>query len=47
MHKDIVYVPKYGEIRKMVLNEMHNIPYAGNLGYQKIVEDMRKQYYWP
>ena len=43
MHKDRFYVPKYGDIRKMVLKEMHNVPCVGNLGYQKIVAVVRKQ----
>ena len=47
MHKDKVYVPKSRELRKMVLKEMHNVPYVGRLGYQNTIVSMRKQYYWP
>ena len=47
MHKDRVYVPDFGDIRKMVLKEMHNVPYARHSDYQKIVAAVRKQYYWP
>ena len=46
MHKDRVYVPNLGDIRKMVLKETHDVPYVGHSGYQKIVAAVRKQYYW-
>ena len=45
MHKDRVYVPDVVDIRKMVLKEMHDVPYVGHSGYQKIVAAVRKQYY--
>ena len=32
LRKNKVYVPKIGDIRNMVLKEMHNVPYAGHLG---------------
>ena len=35
MHKDRVYVPAVGDIRKMVLKEMHDVPYGGHLCYKK------------
>ena len=43
MHKDRVYVPNLGDIRKMVLKETHDVPYLGHPGYQKKVEAVRKQ----
>jgi hypothetical protein len=33
MHKNRVYVPNSQELRKLVLKEMHNVPYIGHLGY--------------
>ena len=47
MHKDKVYVPNSGDIRKMVLKEMHNVSYVGHLGYLKTITTIRKWYYWP
>ena len=47
MHRDRVYVPHVGDIRKVVMKETHDVPYVGHLGYQKIVAAVRKQYYWP
>ena len=46
MHRDRVYVPDVGDIRKMVLKETHDVPYVGHLSYQKIVATVRKQHYW-
>jgi hypothetical protein len=31
----------------MILREMHNVPYAGHLGYQKTIAVVKSQYYWP
>ena len=42
MHIDRVYVPDVGDIRKMVLKETHDVPYAGHSCYLKIVAEVRK-----
>jgi hypothetical protein len=42
-----LYVPNSHELRSMILNEMHNVPYVGNPGYQKTVVAVKSQYYWP
>jgi hypothetical protein len=42
-----IYVPNSQELRNLVLKEMHNVPYVGHLGYQKIITDVRGQYFWP
>jgi hypothetical protein len=47
LYKNIVYVPNYLELRSAILNEMHNLPYAGYLGYQKTISAVKSQYYWP
>ena len=47
MHIDRVYVSDVGDIRKMVLKEMHDVPSDGHSVYQKIAAAIRKQYYWP
>jgi hypothetical protein len=33
MHKNRIYVPSFGEPRYLVLKEVHDVPYAGHLGY--------------
>jgi hypothetical protein len=45
MHKTQVYAPNSYELRKVVLKEMHNVPYARHLGYQKIIVIVRSQYF--
>ena len=45
--KDRFYVPNSKNIRRMVLKEMHNVPYVGLLGCQKTIETSKKEYYWP
>jgi hypothetical protein len=30
MHKNRIYVPSSGELRNLVLKEMHNVPYVGH-----------------
>jgi hypothetical protein len=47
MYMGIVYVPNSSELKKLILKEMHNVPYAGHLGYQKTIATVKKQYYWP
>ena len=37
MHKNRVYVPNFVELRKLVMNEMHKVPYAGHPKYQKTI----------
>jgi hypothetical protein len=46
MHKNRVYVPNSYELRKLVLKEMHNVPYVGHPGYQKTIAVVRSQYFW-
>jgi hypothetical protein len=37
----------YGELRNLVLKEMHDVPYAGHPGYQKMITAVRSQFFWP
>jgi len=46
LYKYRVYVPYSMELRSAILEEMHNVPYAGHLGYQNIVSIAKSQYYW-
>jgi hypothetical protein len=47
MHKNRIYVPSSGELRNLVLKEMHDVPYAGHPGYQKTITAVRSQFFWP
>ena len=42
MHINKFYVHDSCEIRKLILNEMHNVPYAKHKGYQKALAKVRK-----
>ena len=45
MHKTQVYAPNSYELRKVVLKEMHNVPYNGHLGFHKTIAIVRSQYF--
>jgi hypothetical protein len=47
LYRNQIYVPNYHELRSIILKEMHNVPYAGHLGYQKTVAAVKIQYNWP
>jgi hypothetical protein len=47
MHKNRIYVPSSKELRNLVLKEMHNVPYARHLDYQKKITTVRSQFFWP
>jgi hypothetical protein len=46
MHKNRIYVPSSGELRNLVLKEMHDVPYAGHPSYQKTIIAVRNQFFW-
>jgi hypothetical protein len=47
MHKNRIYVPSSRELRNLVLKEMHDVPYVGHPGYQKMITTVRSQFFWP
>ena len=47
MHKNIIYVPSFGELRNLVLKEMHNVPYARHPGNHKTIVAVRIQFFRP
>jgi hypothetical protein len=46
-YKGIIYVPNSRELNNLILGEMHNVPYVGHRSYQKTIEAIKSQYYWP
>jgi hypothetical protein len=46
MYRGRIYVLNYNELKNMILKEMHNVPYDGHPGYQKIIVAFKSQYYW-
>jgi hypothetical protein len=47
LYKNKIYVPNVQDLKHMILHEMHNVPYAGHPGYQKIVAAVKSHYFWP
>ena len=42
-----IYVLAKSELKKIIIQEMHNVPYAGHPQYQKTLTAFKKQFYWP
>ncbi|XP_071688901.1 uncharacterized protein [Rutidosis leptorrhynchoides] len=42
-----LWVPKYGELRKLVLDEVHKTRYSIHLGTGKMYHDIKEFYWWP
>lgn len=42
-----MYILEGGELRKLILHEVHNTPYLGHPGITKMVADLRSLYFWP
>jgi len=45
--KNRLYVPKYNEVKLLILDELHKKPYFGYLGYHKLITMLRNKFYWP
>jgi hypothetical protein len=45
LHKKKKIVPNVQDLKHMILHEMHNVPYAGHPGYQKIVATVKSHYF--
>ena len=42
-----MYIPEAEEIKLLILNELHKMPYSWHPGYQKLITMLRKEFYWP
>jgi hypothetical protein len=42
MYSGRVYVLDYHELKNILLKEIPNVPYVGNLGYQKTIAIVKK-----
>jgi hypothetical protein len=47
LYKIKIYVPNVQELKLVILNEMHNVPYVGHPRYHKPVEVVKSHYFWP
>ena len=46
-YKGRIYIPNIEYLRRVAMDEIHQAPYFGHLGYQKTIATARKQYFWP
>jgi hypothetical protein len=46
LYKNIILVPNVLCLKQMILQEMHNVPYAGHPRYQKTVAAVKSHYFW-
>ena len=46
-YKNIIYIPNIEDLRRFAMDEIHQPPYSGHPGYQKMIATTRKQYFWP
>jgi hypothetical protein len=49
LYKNRIFVPNVQDLKHMILHDMHNVPYAGHLGYQKTMATIKSHYhyFWP
>ena len=46
-YKGRIYIPNVAELRRVVMDEIHQAPYSGHPEYQKTIATTKKQYFWP
>ena len=44
IYKNRIYVPNVQDLQHIIFHEMHNVPYVGHPGYQKIVAAVKSHY---
>ena len=45
--KGRIYIPNVADLKRVVMDEIHQAPYSSHLGYQKIIATARRKYFWP
>ena len=46
-YKNIISIPNVAELRRKVMDEIHQDPYSSHPRYQKTIVAAIKQYFWP
>ena len=46
-YKGIIYIMNVADLRRIVMDEIHQTPYSSHPGYQKTIATARKQYFLP
>ena len=44
-YKGRIYIPGVADLRRIIMDEIHQAPYFGHPGYQKTIATARKQYF--
>ena len=42
-YKNRIYIPNVADLRRVVIDKIHQAPYSGHPGYQKTIATARKQ----
>ena len=46
-YKGRIYIPDVADLRRVVMDEIHQTLYSGHPGYQNTIATARKKYFWP
>jgi hypothetical protein len=46
-YKNRLYIRYCDDLKRLIMDELHKIPYTGHPGYQKMITAIGKQFYWP
>jgi hypothetical protein len=46
LRKNKIFVPNFQDLKRMIVHETHNVPYAGHPRYQKTMETIKSHYLW-
>ena len=44
-YKNRIYIPNVADLRRVIMDEIHQAPYSGHPRYQKTIATARKQYF--
>jgi hypothetical protein len=47
LQKNKIFIPNGQNLKRIILHEMHNVPYEGHPRYQKTIAVVKSQYFWP
>jgi hypothetical protein len=45
-YKNRLYIPSCDDLKRFIMDKLHNRPYIGHPGYWKMITATRKQFYW-
>ena len=46
-YKNRFFVLNNAYLKNLILGEVHKKPYSGDMGYQKTIIALKKEYFWP